>query len=140
MKLTLDDVEYESRLIDMFTMSIGEARTIKRQTGLTVGDYHDGLKTLDRLDPDIFLSMVFLLKSRAGETVDWDVLNELPLMAVMQGLDFALSDQDRADLAKAADDSAKAAVAEAESITAKSANKPNGTSKQRKEKDPPDTP
>lgn len=99
MKLTLDGTTYESRLLELFTMSIGEARIIKRQTGLTIADWQDGVQSLDRVDPDVFVSLVYLLKSRAGETVDWDELDALPVMAVIQGLDFELTDEDRAEMA-----------------------------------------
>lgn len=101
MKLTLNGTTYESRLMQLFTMSIGEARIIKRQTGLTIADWQDGVKSLERVDPDVFVSLVYLLKSRAGETVDWDELNALPVMAVIQGLDFELTDEDRADMSAA---------------------------------------
>ncbi len=101
MKLTLNGTTYESRLMQLFMMSIGEARTIKRQTGLTIADWQAGVKSLDRVDPDVFVSLVYLLKSRAGETVDWDELNALPVLTVIQGLDFELTDEDRADMSAA---------------------------------------
>lgn len=117
MKLTLNGKEYQSPVLTLFTISIGEARAIKRHTGLTIADWHDGLKTLGRFDPDVCLSLVFLLKSRAGESVNWDELNALSAMDVVAAFDFTLTDDDRSDMARSVVAEAEQALDEAPGAT-----------------------
>lgn len=112
MKLTLEGTTYESPILALFKMSIGEARTIKRNTGLTILGWQEGLKAMDQIDPDICIGLIYLLRSRAGETVDWDALDELPVADVLGGFDFTLNEEDKSDMEKAV-------VAEAEQVIAK---------------------
>lgn len=101
MKLTLNGKTYESDLSPLVEVSIGEARAIKRETGLTIMAWKDGLENLGRLDPDVLAALVFLLRSRAGEKVDWSEMDGLTISDLAAGLDFTLSDNDRAQIAQA---------------------------------------
>jgi hypothetical protein len=49
-----------------------DAVTVKRQTGMTVPEFQQGL--VDD-DPDAVKALVFLLKRRAGEDPDWETLD-----------------------------------------------------------------
>ena len=102
MKLTLGDKTYESDLGPLKEPSIGEARAIKRQTGLTITDWAEGLENLGRLDPDVLAGLVFLLRKRAGEPVDWAEIDSLSLADFAAGLSFDLTEGDKAAIAAAA--------------------------------------
>lgn len=77
MKLTLNGTEYQSKLFALLNPSIGEARIIKRHTGMSISEWRLGLMTLHREDPDVLAGLVFILKHRAGEQVDWSELEQL---------------------------------------------------------------
>lgn len=93
MKLVLDGCEYSSPILDLYRVTIGEARRIKRSTGLTLSDWRLGLLTWGREDPDVLVGLVYLLKSRAGETVDWYELDQINAQDVIDGLEIEESDQ-----------------------------------------------
>lgn len=83
MKLTLNGAEYSADLMSLYRVSITEARTIKRQTGMTLADWRIGLLTFNREDPDMIAGVVYLLKHRAAEIVDWTEIGELDAQAVI---------------------------------------------------------
>lgn len=97
MKLTLGDKEYTSTLMGLYELSIGEARTIKRNTGMTITEWQLGLALFSRReDADILAGLVFLLRSRAGEQVAWSDIDTLPIKSVKEGFD--VTDLDDAEL------------------------------------------
>ena len=98
MKLTLGDKTYVSDLRPLKEPSIGEARAIKRATGLTIAGWNEGLENLGQLDPDVLAGLVFLLRRRAGETVDWAEIDAVPLADLAAGLSFELTDGDIAEM------------------------------------------
>lgn len=93
MKLALDGDEYSSPILDLYRLTISEARTIKRHTGLTLADWRLGLLTWGREDPDVLVGLVYLLKTRAGETVDWYELDQVNAQDVVNGLTVEESDK-----------------------------------------------
>lgn len=101
MKLTLGDKVYESDLAALVEVTIGEARTIKGQTGLTIRGWEEGLKDLASVDPDVIAGLVWLLRSRAGEAVDWTEINALTINELATALDFTLTEGDQARIAEA---------------------------------------
>lgn len=108
MKLTLGGKTYESDFIALIKVSIGEARVLKSrfrgpdgQRGMTIADWEDGLKNLDRADPDVLAALAFLLRHRAGEGGGGDEINTLTLEDLTSALDFTLTNGDREFIAKA---------------------------------------
>lgn len=84
--MTLGGKTYEADLAALVNLSIGEARIIKRETGLTVMGWMDGMQAFNKQDPDILAGLVFLFKSRAGETVDWGDLDKISVKEFWGGL------------------------------------------------------
>lgn len=118
MKLVLDGHEYSSPILDLYRVTIGEARTIKRCTGLTLADWRLGLLTWGREDPDVLAGLVYLLRSRAGETVDWYELEQINAQDVVDGLTVEESDQSEMNRvlgATPADDESEPAITESPS-------------------------
>jgi len=75
-------------------MTIGDIRTIKRETGMTVaalkdrilelkgGD--DGVPTED--DWDVYAALVYLILSRSGGRVSWAEVEDIPVAELAAGL------------------------------------------------------
>lgn len=95
MKLTLGEVTYQSDLMALYRLSIAEARVIKRQTGMTLADWRFSLITYFREDPDMLAGLVYLLKHRAGEVVDWDEIGLINAQDVIDGAKFEESDAEQ---------------------------------------------
>jgi hypothetical protein len=71
-------------------MTIGEIRTIKRETGLSITGLHAKLlsvKDADNVDDmDLYASLVYLLMSKSGETVTWADVEAIPIVDLAAGL------------------------------------------------------
>lgn len=87
--LTVNGKPYRCELVDLFSLSIGESRTIKRETGMSITVWLEKLQ--DFGDPDVLASVLYLVLSRAGEVVEWSELDDMSLTDVMRG--FALTDE-----------------------------------------------
>lgn len=94
MILELGEQRYHQEMIELYRLSIGEARVIKRQTGMTIADWRMGLATIQREDPDIFAGLVFLFRGRAGETVNWDQIDATGAQDLVAGLQFDEGDRE----------------------------------------------
>lgn len=70
MKFDLGGKLYE---FDGATLSIGEARAVKRNTGLGVLEFERGIKTLD---PDAVAALIWVTLRRAGEEAEWDAVDQ----------------------------------------------------------------
>lgn len=97
MKLTLDDKTYQADVLSLYRLSLDEARTIKRQTGMTFADWKFGLLTYFREDPDVLLGVAYVMKRRSGEVVDWAELSQLSAQDIIDGLEWEASDQEITD-------------------------------------------
>lgn len=102
MKLTLNGTEYQAGVFSLLDVSIGEARDIKRHTGMTISDWQLGLLTSERQDPDVLAAIVLVLRRRAGEDVDWAEIETLSTVEVSRAVtlepgDYELPDEMRRD-------------------------------------------
>lgn len=85
--LALGGKTYRAKVVDLVQLSIGEARVIKRETGMKIADWRDTFRAIDREDPDLLIGMAYLMRSRAGEPVNWsdlDHMSSLELMAAFE--------------------------------------------------------
>lgn len=82
MKFTWGDTEYD---FDTNQLSYTEAKTIKRHTGLTVGQFEQGCR-FAVLDPDALVAMLYLAKVRAGEDVSFGDFEDVNLMQLIESL------------------------------------------------------
>lgn len=98
MKLTLRGVEYQSDLMGLYELSLGEARQIKRRTGMTISDWRVGLMTFTREDPDVLASLVYLLRHRARQPadpeVDWAEIDQVGIKELVEGFEWEDADTD----------------------------------------------
>ena len=69
MNVHFDGQDYEFELDNLDVM---EARTIKRQTGLTPRDMYQGMA---ELDPDALVAIYWLMMKQNGKTVDVSKVN-----------------------------------------------------------------
>lgn len=72
----LGGTEYE---YDDTTMTVAEARIIKKHTAMGLRSWALGLQDMD---PDALVGLVFLAKRRAGEAVRWQDLDNLDIAAI----------------------------------------------------------
>jgi len=95
-RLVLCETVYRQSMLDLLKLSIGEARTIKRHTGMTIADWRLKFALLSQEDPDVFAALAYLFRSRAGETVttDWSDINKLPAQDIISGLQFSNDDRE----------------------------------------------
>lgn len=92
MKLSIHGGEHRSTLLDLFHVTIGEARAIKSHTGLSIAEWRTGLMTLDQEDPDVLAGLVVLLTYRAGRQIDMAELESLDTQQLIATLEFEDSD------------------------------------------------
>lgn len=85
--LTLGGRTYTSGLVELVQVSIGEARVIKKATGMTIADWRDMFRRVDREDPDLLIGMAYLMRTRAGETADWSDLDHMPVKDLVAAFD-----------------------------------------------------
>lgn len=90
-RFSIDDVKYT---YDTDTLLVAEARYIKKQFGLTAGEFLQGIA---QLDGDALASMVFVSKRRAGEHVVPGDLDSLDLMPLITSIGEAANAEDEAD-------------------------------------------
>jgi hypothetical protein len=125
MKLTLGDTEYQSDLFPLLKLTIGEARIIKRNTGMNIGQWRNGLSNLGEEDPDVLAALMFLLRSRAGEQVTWDEIDLMSEYDIITGFDFTITEADKRDQeAQTAEDAARA-VSELDKLLARTQESPD---------------
>lgn len=93
LRLTLDGNVYETDAESLMRVTIREAKTIKANTvtpyrpmGMSITDWSGTINDLG--DPDILAIIVFLLRSRSGETVKWAELDDLSIEAVIRGFEM----------------------------------------------------
>lgn len=72
---------------DDSTLSVKEARIIKKNTGLGLVSWAKGLS---EGDPDALVALVWIAKTRAGEAVRWQDLDDLDLVT----LDLAAGEEE----------------------------------------------
>jgi len=68
-RLNGNDYDYDPAAL--FDLTFGEARGLKAGTGLTIADWHQGLTSIHRADPDVLAGIVWVVLRRAGGPVDW---------------------------------------------------------------------
>lgn len=112
MKLTLGEKTYQADMLDLYRPSIAEARTIKRHTGMTLADWRFSLVTYFREDPDMLAGLVYLLKHRTGEVVDWDELGRINAQDVIDGFEIEASDKALAERIEAEREALQARLAD----------------------------
>jgi hypothetical protein len=92
MTLALRGKTYETEFLDLLQLSIGESRTLKRNCvgpsgkAMTGADWRDCVIAFDREDGDLLAGIVFLLRSRAGEIVEWSDLETVTVSELAEGL------------------------------------------------------
>lgn len=75
-KFGLGGTEYE---YDDTTMTVAEARIIKKHTAMGLRSWAMGLQDMD---PDALVGLVFLAKRRSGEAVRWQDLDSMDIAAI----------------------------------------------------------
>jgi hypothetical protein len=75
-KFGLGDTQYE---YDDGTMTVAEARIIKKHAGMGLRSW---AMALQDMDPDALVGLVFLAKRRSGEAVRWQDLDNLDIAAI----------------------------------------------------------
>jgi hypothetical protein len=86
-----DDYEFQED-----TLTVAEARLIKKHTGMGLKSFVEGSKDGD---PDSLAAVVFLAKRRAGEAVRWQDLDSLDL-AKLEAIDETIAEEpERVDAA-----------------------------------------
>lgn len=73
LRFVLEDIKYE---YDDSTLTVKEARVIKKNTGFGLVTWAQGLQIGD---PDALVAMVWLAKTRAGEAVRWQDFDNFDL-------------------------------------------------------------
>ena len=79
LQLTLDGREYRCTQESLTELTIKEARDIKRHTGMRIAAWGKAMSEIDEVDPDAFLGLAYLLKTRSGEVFDWSALDDMPI-------------------------------------------------------------
>lgn len=85
-RFRVDDTDYDFDPESLYDLTIGEARAIKAQTGLTVTDWRLGLVTSYRQDPDVLAGIVWVVRRRAGETVDWADIDRISTTELLESV------------------------------------------------------
>jgi hypothetical protein len=89
MEMTIGGKTYQAKALDLYDLTLGEAREIQRYTGLTIADWRLGLLTFDRHNSDVIAGLIWLLLFRAGDPVRWDVLNATPVKDLLGTIDWS---------------------------------------------------
>jgi hypothetical protein len=91
LKLAVGGKEYVAEAASLTNVTIGELRTIKRETGMTLEQLHERL-VLQPLgdasdnDIDLYAVLTYLLMSHSGEKVTWADVEAIPLVELAAGL------------------------------------------------------
>lgn len=91
LKLAVNGKEYVADAASLMNVTIGELRTIKRETGMTLEQLHERL-VLQPLDDgadndiDLYAVLTYLLMSHSGEKVTWADVEAIPLVELAAGL------------------------------------------------------
>lgn len=72
-------VDGESYNFDEDRLLVSEARVIKKQAGMGLTEWSEGLQNGD---PDAIVSMIYLAKKRSGEAVRWSDLDDINIAAI----------------------------------------------------------
>ena len=88
------EVNFEGKdyTFDIEALDLGEARTIKRQTGLTIGQLMKGLADLD---PDALASLYWLMLKQNGTVTDPSKVN-FPVLKFGEALAAAFEAEEKA--------------------------------------------
>jgi hypothetical protein len=91
LKLAVNGKEYVAEAASLTNVTIGELRTIKRETGMTLDQLHERL-VLQPLgdggdnDIDLYAVLTYLLMSHSGAKVTWADVEAIPLVDLASGL------------------------------------------------------
>lgn len=85
-----EDLEFEED-----TLTVAEARLIKKHTGMGLKSFAEGSKDGD---PDALVAIVFLAKRRAGQAVRWQDLDSLDL-AKLEAISESVDESPGTDVA-----------------------------------------
>jgi hypothetical protein len=88
-RLTLGGKDYIASYDEVTRATIGEMRTIKRETGMTIPQLHARLLALNGRtddDMDLYAALVYLVMCRSGETVTWAEVDAIPIVDLAAGL------------------------------------------------------
>ena len=93
-KLAVGGKEYVADVLDMIeNVTIGEIRTIKRETGMTPDTLKQELLDLSEVDTDdpamqnwdLYTALVYLILSRASGGARWEDVERLPVIQLATG-------------------------------------------------------
>ncbi len=90
-QLSLSGREYVANIAELFTkMTIGEIRTIKRETGMDSEDLQTQVLALKDPDEgsenwDVYTALVYLILSRSGGRTAWADVENIPLVDIVAG-------------------------------------------------------
>lgn len=99
-RFRLGDTDYDFDPAELYNLTIGEARVIKAHTGLTLSDWHRGLAMSYRGDPDVLAGIVWVVRRRTGDPVDWaeiDLISTTTLLGSVTDLDEPTEESTTAD-------------------------------------------
>lgn len=96
---TLNGKTYRSSVMDLVRLSIGEARVIKRETGMKIADWRDTFRAIDREDPDLLIGLAYLMRTRAGELAEWSDLDHMSSLELMSAFDAVQDPEPVSELA-----------------------------------------
>lgn len=84
--LTLGGTVYKQPMVELFKLTIGESRAVERETGLLITEWIDSLSKKGINSPKVLATAVYILKTRAGETVSWADIDKLSLEEISEHL------------------------------------------------------
>lgn len=86
--LTWDGTRYE---LDIESITAREFKQIKQHTGLKTGQFVKALMSLDDLDADVAVALLWLFKTRAGEAAGFD--EDLPVFKLLAAIERGGEDE-----------------------------------------------
>jgi hypothetical protein len=94
--VTVDGKSYSTTAESLFNLTIGECRVIKRECGMTTGQWIDTLEMMAKkpkrgqkgpeMDETVLAILMYLLRSRAGEPVTWADVEAMRILDIADGL------------------------------------------------------
>lgn len=86
LQLVLNGRTYRLDPASLADLTFREAREIKQHTGFRISDWAREIGNLNEIDSDAFRGLVYLMRTRAGETFDWSELDDMPILEFAKGL------------------------------------------------------
>lgn len=83
LQLVLGGRTYRMDPASLSELTIKEAREIKHHTGFRIAGWAQAMTSLTEVDPDVFLGVVYLMRTRAGEEFNWSELDDMPILELM---------------------------------------------------------